>query len=144
MDKKRILIVDDEPNVRAAVTRMLGDEYTILEAADGQGAVSIARGQRPDLIFMDIMMPEPNGYASCILIKQDEATKGIPVVMLTAIGHNPHREFAEAMGADGYITKPFTREILLEMLKRLLEPDPPTERQNVGAQPPLRQGRPTG
>jgi len=120
MDKKRVLIVDDEPSVRAAVTRMLCNEYTVLEAADGQAAVDTAREQRPDLILMDIMMPEPNGFAACIAIKHDEATKGIPVVMLTAIGHNPHRDFAEAMGAEGYITKPFTREILLEELKRLL------------------------
>jgi len=120
MDKKRVLIADDEPNIRLAVTRMLGDEYAILEAADGQEAVDIAKEQRPDFIFMDIMMPNLNGYTACIAIKHDEATKGIPVVMLTAIGHNPHREFADAMGADGYMTKPFTREILLEELKRLL------------------------
>lgn len=120
MDKRRILIADDEPNIRAAVTRMLGDEYTILEAAGGQEAVDIAREQKPDFIFMDIMMPDPNGYAACIAIKHDEATKEIPVVMLTAIGHNPHREFAKAMGADGYITKPFTRKTLLEEMRRLL------------------------
>ncbi len=118
MDKKIILIADDEPGVRAAVKRMLGDEYTVLEAAGGQEAVNIAREQKPDFIFMDIMMPDPNGYAACVAIKHDEATKGIPVVMLTAIGHNPHREFAQAVGADGYITKPFTRETLLEEVRR--------------------------
>ena len=119
MDKKRILIADDESNVRAVVKRMLGDEYATLEAADGQEAVDIAREQRPDVIFMDIMMPHPNSYVACIAIKHEEATKGIPVVMLTVIGHNPHREFAKAMGADGYIDKPFTREALLEEVTRL-------------------------
>jgi len=128
MDKKRVLIADDEPSIRLAVTRMLADEYTMLEAADGQEAVDIAREERPDLIFMDIMMPNLNGYTACLAIKNDHATKGIPVVMLTAMGDEPHKQFAEGMGADGYITKPFTREILLEELKRLLEQDPPTDR----------------
>ncbi|MFU8797053.1 MAG: response regulator, partial [Dehalococcoidia bacterium] len=57
MDTKRVLIVDDEPSVRAAVTRMLRDEYTVLEAADGEQALDIAKEQKLDLIFMDIMMP---------------------------------------------------------------------------------------
>ena len=120
MDKKRILIADDEPGIRSTVARMLGEDYTILQAADGREAWDIAREQRPDFIFMDIMMPKLNGYTACLRIKTHEATRGIPVVMLTAIGHEPYKKFAGGMGADGYITKPFTREALLEEMRRLL------------------------
>ncbi len=120
MNKKRVLVADDEPNIRLAVKRMLADECTIFEAADGQEAVDIAKKERPDLIFMDIMMPNLNGYTACLTIKNDHATKGTPVVMLTAVGDEPHKEFAKGMGADGYIAKPFTREALLEETRRLL------------------------
>ncbi len=121
MDKKTILIADDEPVVRLAVSRMLDKDYCVLEAADGEEAIDIAKEQKPALIFMDLMMPKLDGYAACLSIKTDQATKGIPVVILTAIGHELNRRFAEEMGADGYITKPFTRESLLEEMRRLLE-----------------------
>lgn len=122
MDKQKILIADDEQMVRLMVSRILGDEYTVLEAADGEEAVDIARGQQPALILMDLMMPKLDGYAACLKIKSDQTTKGIPVVMLTAIDHELNRKFAQEMGADGYITKPFTGESLLEETRRLLLP----------------------
>ena len=120
MDRRKILIADDEPAVRLIVGRMLGEEYTVLEAADGEEAVDVAREQQPDLILMDLMMPKLDGYAACLRIKTDQATKGIPVVMLTAIGHELNKRFAEEMGADGYITKPFTCESLREDMRQLL------------------------
>jgi len=119
MDRKIILIADDEPGVRLTVTRMLGEDHIVLEAGDGMEAVDIARAQKPDLIFMDLLMPKLNGYTACLRIKTDEATKGIPVVILTAIGDEPHKQFADRMDADGYITKPFTREVLVDEIRRL-------------------------
>ena len=121
MDKKTILIADDEPVVRLTVSRMLDKDYSVIEAADGEEAIDIAKEQKPALIFVDLRMPKLDGYAACLRIKTDQATKGIPVVILTAIGHELDKGFAEEMGADGYITKPFTRESLLEEMKRLLE-----------------------
>ena len=120
MDKQKILIADDEPGVRLLVSRILEEEYMVLEAADGEEAIDIAKGQQPVLILMDLMMPKMDGYAACFSIKADQATKGIPVVILTAIGHELNKKYAEEMGADGYITKPFTRESLLEEMRRLL------------------------
>ena len=120
MDKQKILIADDEPGVRLLVSRILEEEYTVLEAADGEEAIDIAKGQQPALILMDLMMPNMDGYAACLRIKADQATKGIPVIILTGIGHELNKRFAEEMGADGYITKPFTRESLLEEMRQLL------------------------
>ena len=122
MDRQKILIADDEPGIRLLVSRMLGEEYVILEAADGEEALDIAERQQPALILMDLMMPKVDGYAACLRIKADQVTKEIPVVMLTAIGHELNRRFAEEMGANGYITKPFTRKALLEEMRRLLPP----------------------
>jgi len=120
MEKQKILIVDDEQWVRTLVSRMLEEEYTVLEAADGEQAAVIAKEEKPGIIFMDLMMPNVDGYAACLSIKTDQETRRIPVVMLTAIGHELNQRFAEEMGADGYMTKPFTRESLLEEMKRLM------------------------
>ena len=120
MDKKKILIADDEPGVRLTVTRMLEKDYIVLEATDGKEAVDIAKGQRPDLILMDLMMPRMDGYTACSEIKTDQATKAIPVIMLTAIGHELNKKFAVEMGADGYITKPFTTQELMDVITPLL------------------------
>jgi CheY-like chemotaxis protein len=120
MDKQKILIADDEQGIRLIISRLLEEEYIVLEAADGEEAIDIAKGQQPVLILMDLMMPKMDGYAACLRIKSDQATKGIPVVILTAVGHELNRKYAEEMGADGYVTKPFTRESLLEEMRRLL------------------------
>ena len=120
MDKKRILIADDEPNIRSVVARMLDKDYIVLEAANGKEAVDIAGRERPDIILMDLMMPEMDGYTACSLIKADQATKMIPVIILTAIGHEFNRKFAMEMGADGYITKPFTPQVLADAISPLL------------------------
>ena len=120
MDKQKILIVDDEPGIRLIVSRILEEDYMVLEAADGEEAIDIAKGQQPALILMDLMMPKMDGYTSCLSLKADQATKGIPVIMLTGIDHKLNKRFATEMGADGYITKPFTRESLQEEIKQLL------------------------
>ncbi len=120
MDKKRILIADDEPGVRLTVTRMLEKDYVVLEANDGKEALDIAKGQRPDLILMDLMMPRMDGYTACSQIKADQVTKLIPVIMLTAVGHELNKKFAEEMGADGYITKPFTTQELMNVVTPVL------------------------
>jgi len=119
MEKQKILIVDDEQWVRTLVVRMLETAYVVLEAADGEQAVAIAKEEKPAIIFMDLMMPDVDGYAACLRIKTDQETEQIPVVILTAVGHELNRRFAEEMGADGYMTKPFTRESLLEEMRRL-------------------------
>jgi two-component system alkaline phosphatase synthesis response regulator PhoP len=95
MEKKKILIVDDEPSVRLLVSSMLGTDHIVIEANDGGEAVDIAQSQKPDLIFMDIM--------------------------LTAVGYELNKKLAEEVGADGYITKPFDSQELLDTITRFLE-----------------------
>ena len=117
----RILVADDEPNIRSLVSSMLGKDYVVLEASDGDEAINITRSQKPDLVLMDIMMPKVDGYSACSTIKTDQTTKGISVVMLTAIGYELNKELAKKIGADGYITKPFSLQGLLHTIKQFLK-----------------------
>lgn len=116
--KKRIIIADDEWHIRQLVKSALGTDYIILEASDGEEAINMARTQKPVLILMDILMPKLDGYTACYEIKNDEATRTVPVVMLTGIGHELNKRLSQEMGADGYITKPFDIQDLLDEVKQ--------------------------
>ena len=121
-DKKRILIADDEPSVRSLVKRVLSQNYTILEAADGEEAVNMVFSQEPDLVLMDILMPKMDGLTACYAIKMNQATKAIPVVMLTALGYDLNKRLSQdIMGAHGYITKPFNPQDLLNTINEFLK-----------------------
>lgn len=120
MDKKRILIADDETVVRVIVGKILDRDYIVLEATNGEEAVEIAKGQKPDLILMDLIMPKMDGYTACSEIKADQATKGIPVVILTAVEHELNKKYAMEMGAEGYLTKPISSQKLIDMITPLL------------------------
>ena len=124
MDKTRVLVTDDEPGIRTVVTRMLERDYIVLEATNGREAVDIARREKPDVILMDLMMPEMDGYAACSLIKADPETRTIPVIILTAVGHEFNRKFASEMGAEAYVTKPFTPQQLMGVISSLLANTP--------------------
>ena len=121
MDIKKILIADDESNIRLLVSSMLGKDYTVIEARDGEEAINIARSQKPDIILMDIMMPKMDGYSAVSMLKTDETTKHIPVIMLTAVGQELNKKLAQTMGAAGYVTKPFTQQDLLHTIGRLVK-----------------------
>ena len=119
--RETVLVADDEPSVRRLVGRMLDDDYDVIEAENGREAVDLARMHRPDVIFMDMMMPEVDGLSACCEIKADKRISDIPVVMLTGISYDLNRKFSEdVFGANGYVTKPFTRESLLQELERLV------------------------
>ena len=116
-----ILIADDEQSVRSLVRKLLGDRYIVLEAADGEAAVDMARRYKPALILMDILMPKASSYTALRAIKTDPVTKGIPVVMLTGLGNELDKKLAKQVGADGYITKPFSLQDLKKTIGRLLK-----------------------
>ena len=120
MDKKRILIVDDELHIRLALTRLLSKDYVIFEASDGEEAVSITREQKPDLVLMDVMMPKLDGIGACYILKSDLETRRIPIVMLTALAGAPDRQYAEEMGADAYVSKPCNFKELTDTINRFL------------------------
>ncbi len=114
---KLILIVEDDPNNMKLTADLLGVMgYSPIKAADGKDGVEAAKARLPDLILMDIMMPRMDGYAACHAIKTTPETKNIPVVMLSAVGYELNKNLAAQMGADGYLTKPFTRQQLLEAI----------------------------
>ncbi len=120
MDRKKIIIADDEADIRWLVKSLLGKYYIILEANNGEQAVNITRTEKPALVLMDILMPKMDGYTACHAIKTNQVTKAIPVVMLTGVGHALNQKLAQELGADGYITKPFGSQELLDIIDRLL------------------------
>jgi CheY-like chemotaxis protein len=121
-NKKKVLIVDDEPNVRRLLHTILGKTFDVLEAEDGRQAIEITNSQKPDVVLMDMMMPKMDGLTACHMIKNDPATKSIPVIMVTAIGFELNIKLSQQMGASGYVTKPFSSEDLLGKITQVLAP----------------------
>jgi DNA-binding response OmpR family regulator len=121
MEQKKILIADDNENIREALTYLLEDEgYKLLLAKDGADALRKVRELRPDILFLDIMMPEVNGYDVCRAIKSDPELRGIYVIMLTAKGQVAEQERGKEVGADEYIVKPFSPMEILAKVKNIL------------------------
>ena len=122
---KKILIADDEQPLRLLVRATLEDEsgeerYEIVEAADGNEALEVARRERPELILLDIQMPGLSGLEVCRMLKDDPATSDLMVVMLTAKGQQSDRERGFAAGADDYFAKPFSPLDLLQLVDRVM------------------------
>jgi DNA-binding response OmpR family regulator len=120
----KVLIADDQPNMRQLVRLTLeSDHFEILEARDGDTALEVARAEHPDLLFLDWTMPGLAGVDVCRALRDDPATSGMRIVMLTARSQPADREHAAAMGADDYITKPFSPIELLEKVRDVLGPE---------------------
>ena len=119
-NKKKVLIVDDEPNVRRLSRKILRNTFDVVEAEDGRQAIEIANNQKPDVILMDMMMPRMDGLSACHAIKKDPTTKSIPVIMVTAIGFELNIKLSQQMGATGYVTKPFSSQDLLLKIGEVL------------------------
>ncbi|MHB1131508.1 MAG: response regulator [Chloroflexota bacterium] len=120
MSKKKILLVDDDPVVRRVVEMTLGEAYETLHAADGRLAMEMVRVERPDLVLMDIAMPNLDGLAACASLKADPATRSISVIMLTGFAAGPAQDTALQAGADGFFAKPFSPLALLDTIERCL------------------------
>ena len=120
--KKKILVVDDESNIRLLVKNMLGTRYDVIEAGDGDEAVTQAQKEKPDLVLLDILMPGKDGFTTCNQLKANKATKDIPVVMVTALQHKLDEKLALSLKADGYMRKPFTSEDLFTAIDTALSP----------------------
>jgi PAS domain S-box-containing protein len=111
-----VLVVDDDPAVRALLRRYLGREgFAVEEAADGEAALRLARERLPDVITLDVMMPGLDGWSVLALLKEDPLVADIPVVMLTILDE---RNVGYTLGASGYLTKPIERDRLLAVLRR--------------------------
>ncbi len=119
-EKPRLLIIDDNADIRDLVTGILGDEYDIYQAADGREGLAKAARLVPDIIVCDIMMPVMDGLECCRKIKAEISTSHIPVVMLTACSLDEQRVEGYESGADGYISKPFNGRLLKARCRNLL------------------------
>ena len=118
MSKARILIVDDEENILTALAYSLEREgYQTLTARNGARALETARRELPDLILLDWMLPEVDGLEVCRLLRQDEKTRTIPVILLTVRSGETDKVLGLEIGADDYVTKPFSQRELLARIR---------------------------
>ncbi|MBU2600420.1 response regulator [bacterium] len=117
---KKILIVEDDPDIIDILKVTLEGKYKILEACNGIKAVNMVYEQNPDLVILDINLPEMNGYQVCRLLKEDKNYQSLPVLILTSKSQKRDRFWGMEAGADKYITKPFNPEEVLDCIEELL------------------------
>lgn len=118
---KRVLIVDDEPNIVLSLEFLMQREgYQVATAADGEAALEALAAQAPDLVILDVMLPKMNGFDVCRRIRADPRWKGVRILMLTARGRETEVAKGLGLGADLYVTKPFSTKELVAQVKGLL------------------------
>jgi twitching motility two-component system response regulator PilH len=118
----RILVVDDSPTVVALLRKYLAQNaFVILEAPDAEKGLEIARTEKPDLIFLDIVMPGMNGFAALRALRHDARTADIPVIMISGNAQATELFYAHRIGADDFMRKPFTREDVFARIERRLD-----------------------
>jgi DNA-binding response OmpR family regulator len=119
----RILIIDDEPNIVLSLEFLMKREgFEVAVAGDGEGALRAMAERRPDLVILDIMMPRLNGFEVCQRIRADPSLRDVRVLMLTAKGRETEMKKGLELGADAYVTKPFSTKELVAEIRRLLGP----------------------
>jgi len=115
------LVVDDEPDLLDLLELNLGNEgYVIRKAGSGAEALAVVRGERPDLILLDVMLPDISGIKLLAKLKNDAETAGIPIILLTAKDTETDMVVGLRVGADDYITKPFSTELLVARIEAVL------------------------
>lgn len=118
----RMLVVDDSPTIRAVLGKMLTqDGYDVSKAGDGESALALARSEKPDLIFLDIVMPGMNGFAVLRALRKDPPTHGIPIVMISGNLQATEQFYVQRFGADDFMKKPFGRAEVFGRIQQLVE-----------------------
>ena len=118
---KKILIVDDEPNIVISLEFLMKREgFQVSVAGDGEAALEQVAAQKPDIVLLDVMMPKKNGYEVCQLIRANPEWQDMKIIMITAKGRDTEMAKGLAMGADAYMTKPFSTKDLVANVKRML------------------------
>lgn len=118
---KKVLIADDEQNIVISLEFLMKREgFEVFVASDGESALQIMAEHRPDLVLLDVMMPKRNGYEVCQQIRANPAWQDTKVIMLTAKGREIEITKGMALGADAYVTKPFSNKDLVAQAKELL------------------------
>jgi DNA-binding response OmpR family regulator len=122
---KKILIVDDEPNIVISLEFLMKKEgFEVAIAGEGEEALAKVASFSPDLVLLDVMMPKKSGFEVCELLRADPARAGLKIVMLTAKGRDTEVAKGLAIGADAYVTKPFSTKELRAKVRQLMR-DPP-------------------
>ena len=119
---KKILIVDDESSLRTLLRAVIGSEpgYDLQEACNGDEALDLIRQEKPDLVILDVMMPGQSGFEVCEKIKRSPELKDIIVLILTAKGQKTDQEWASSVGADCFLSKPFSPLELINLIENLM------------------------
>ncbi len=123
MVKKKILLVDDEPEIQLIISsRLSAAGFEVIIAKDGQEGLNMARSESPDAILLDLMIPKIDGFKVCRMLKFDKAFENIPVIIFSARGSDADKKLAEQVGASAYIVKPFNLDLFTQTIQRLLGP----------------------
>jgi len=118
----KILVVDDEKDFHTMMAiRLESYGYEVISAYDGKEGLMKAKSESPDLILLDVMMPEIDGFEVCTLLKNDKQYSGIPIIICTGMTEKVDSETSTKVGADAYITKPFDHKILRSKIEELLK-----------------------
>jgi len=120
-DKNSILIVDDENINILTLTHLLKPEYTVYAAKNGQYAITVAKKQLPDVILLDVIMPEMDGYEVLSLLKKDEETRKIPVIFITGLVNAEDEKKGLDLGAVDYIRKPLKDDIVKQKIRNQIQ-----------------------
>ncbi|HJV70319.1 response regulator [Ideonella sp.] len=121
MDEKTILVADDEPSIVVSLEYLLESEgYRVRVARDGNEALAAVQEALPDLILLDVMLPGMNGFEVCKRVRETDGGRGVRIVMLTAKGRDIEISKGLALGADAYVTKPFSTRELMTTVRELL------------------------
>jgi DNA-binding response OmpR family regulator len=117
----KIVIADDEPNILVSLEYLMKREgHTVVLARDGNEALDTIRREKPALVLLDVMMPGKSGYEVCQAVRADEALAGVKILMLTAKGRDTDIAQGLGVGADGYVTKPFSTKELAARVREML------------------------
>ncbi|TFG32187.1 response regulator [Candidatus Thorarchaeota archaeon] len=120
-NSKKILVVDDEElTTELAKTFLEKHGFEVIIASDGEEGLTLAEGENPDLILLDVMLPTMDGFTVCKKLKENEKFKDTPILMFTAKGLSSDIEKGEAVGADEYIVKPFSGKALVATIRKHL------------------------
>ena len=121
---RRVLLIEDEPNIVEAISFILSrDGFTVHTHQDGETAMAKVRAQRPDMIILDVMLPGRSGFDILRDLRSEAATRDLPVLMLTARGQAKDRDLATQLGADVYMTKPFSNAEICAQVRAMLGRD---------------------
>ncbi len=133
---RTILIIDDEPSHAVLLSELLADRFRILTATDGEAGIRLASSESPDLVLLDVRLPRQSGLVVCSALRQDEQTRDIPIIVMTGHDNQEARTMAYRMGADDYLSKPFSLDEMLarveSKMRRVQERETPRARVELG------------